>query len=314
VERGIPARRDDGADDDSRRQHSPGVVIARAQTNPASLHGRIAALAKAYEVEVWDVGSAMVEAGRDLGDRSVVDLVPAKIAVVCEAPTSSTAYGAIWFLMEQQYGVPFTAIKAADLPGVELAKYNVIVLPDGQSAGYARAFPQETVDRLKAWVRDGGTLVAIKGAAVWASGERVGLTTARDKYAAPPADEKSPKREDAPKRIDTVPGAFVQLDVDAEHYLGLGVDGPIAALFRSNVVFNPTRRGARVASLHKDRPIVAGFVFDEAREPLKAAPYLWDEPTGRGHVTLFADDPAFRTFLHGAHRLLLNAMLLGPSV
>ena len=38
-----------------------------------------------------------------------------------------------------------------------------------------------------------------------------------------------------------------------------------------------------------------------------------DEPTGRGHVTLFADDPAFRTFLHGAHRLLLNAILLGPS-
>ena len=54
--------------------------------------------------------------------------------------------------------------------------------------------------------------------------------------------------------------------------------------------------------------------FDEAREPLKGAPYVWDEPTGRGHVTLFADDPAFRTFLHGAHRLLLNAILLGPSL
>ena len=107
---------------------------------------------------------------------------------------------------------------------------------------------------------------------------------------------------------------IVQLDVDADHYLGLGVDGPVAALFRSNIVFIPTRRGARAASLHKERPIVAGFVFDEAREPLKGAPYLWDEPTGRGHVTLFADDPAFRAFLHGAHRLLLNAILLGPSM
>jgi Zinc carboxypeptidase len=296
----------------SGRQHGPGIAVARVQTNPASLHERIVALAKAFEVELSDAASAMVEAGRDLGDRSVVDLKPARIAIVSEPPTSSTAYGATWFLMEQQYGIPFTAIKAADLPGVELAKYNVIVLPDGQTAGYTRAFPQEAIDRLKAWVREGGTLVAIKGAAVWASGERVALTTARDKYAAPAGDET--KREDPPKRIDTVPGAFVQLDVDGEHYLGLGVDAPIAALFRSNVVFNPTRRGAKVAALHKERPIVAGFVFDEAREALKGAPYLWDEPTGRGHVTLFADDPAFRTFLHGAHRLLLNAILLGPSM
>jgi hypothetical protein len=102
--------------------------------------------------------------------------------------------------------------------------------------------------------------------------------------------------------------------VDADHYIGLGIDDPVAALFRSNVIFNPTRRGARVASLAEERPVVAGFTFDEAREPLEGAPFVWDEPTGRGHVTLFADDPTFRTFLHGAHRLLLNAILLGPSM
>lgn len=296
------------------RALDPGMVVARVVANPPALHERIAAIAKTNEVELIDAAAAMVDAGRDLGDRSVVDLKPAKIAVVCEPPTSSTAYGAIWFLLERQYGVPFTAIKASDLGGVELSKYNVIVLPDGQAAGYARAFPQDTVDRLKAWVRDGGTLVAIKGAAAWASGDRVGLTTARDKYAGGSGDEPAAKREEAPRRIDTVPGAFVQVDVDAEHYIGLGIDGPVSALFRSNVVFTPTRRGARVGSLNKDRPIVAGFVFDEAREPLKNAPYVWDEPTGRGHVTLFADDPSFRTFLHGAHRLMLNAILLGPSM
>lgn len=297
------------------RALDPGMVVARVVANPPALHDRIAALAKANEVELLDAPGAMVDAGRDLGDRSVVDLKPARVAVVCEPPTASTAYGALWFLLEQQYGIPFTAIKAADLGGVELSKYNVIVLPDGQAPGYARTFTQETVDRLKSWVREGGTLVAIKGAAVWASGERVALTTARDRYAsAAGGDEGSAKRQEPARRIDTVPGAFVQVDVDGEHYIGTGIDGPITALFRSNVVFNQSRRGARVGSLNRDRPIVAGFVFDEAREPLKNAPYVWDEPTGRGHVTLFADDPSFRTFLHGAHRLLLNAMLLGPSM
>jgi hypothetical protein len=158
--------------------------------------------------------------------------------------------------------------------------------------------------------------VCIKGAAVWASGEKVGLTTARDRYASPP-DDKDAKdgtaKKDPPKRIDTVPGAFVRVNVDTQHYLGIGIDNPVFALFRSNVVFNPSKKGARVASLDGERPIVAGFVFDEAREPLKGAPFVWDEPTGRGHVTVFADDVTFRTFLQGAHRLLLNAILIGPS-
>ena len=308
------------------RELDPGMIVARVQTNPPSLHDRIVALAKANAIEVLAAASALVDAGRDLGDRSVIDLKPAKIAVVCEPPTSVTAYGAIWFLFEQQYGIPFTAIKASDLDDVELSKYNVIVLPDGQPSGYRRAFSHELVDRLKGWVREGGTLVAIKGAAVWASGDRVALTTARDRYASLQPEESDQDEEAAqqekgarteeepPKRIDTVPGVFVQVDVDVDHYIGLGIDGPVAALFRSNVIFDPTRRGARVASLNEQRPIVAGFTFEEAREPLEGAPFVWDEPTGRGHVTLFADDPTFRTFLHGAHRLLLNAVLLGPSM
>jgi hypothetical protein len=140
----------------------------------------------------------------------------------------------------------------------------------------------------------------------------VGLTTARDRFAAP-AGESREEQKDPPKRIDVVPGAFVELEVDAHRMLGAGVDGPIVALFRSNVVFNPTTQGARVANISRARPLVAGFAFDEAREHLAGAPFMWHEPAGRGHVIAFADDPTFRTFLHAAHRLCLNSILLGPA-
>jgi hypothetical protein len=294
-----------------------GTVLVRTGTNPDALHARLADLAAVNEVEVVAVTSAMVESGRDLGDRTVVDLERPKIAVVTERPTASTAYGAIWFLLEQVYGVPFTALRGDDVASADLSEYNVIVLPDGQAGGYASAFGTAGTEKLKRWVEDGGTLVAIKGAAVWASRENVGLTTARDKFEAAPAPasgEGRAERRDPPKRIDTVPGAFVSVNVDAEHYLGTGISSPVVALFRSNIVFTPTRRGARAATIDTERPMVAGFAFDEALEHLKGAPFVWDEPTGRGHVTLFADDVTFRTFLHGAHQLLLNAMLLGPSL
>ena len=54
-----------------------------------------------------------VEKGKDLGDASVMDLKKPSIAVMCEPPTSATAYGAIWFLLEKTYDIPFTAIREA---------------------------------------------------------------------------------------------------------------------------------------------------------------------------------------------------------
>jgi len=214
--------------------------------------------------------------------------------------------------------VPFTAIRVQDLLTADLRPYSVIVLPDGSAGGYARAFGEEGASRLRAWVQQGGTLVAVKGAAAWAASERVNLTTARDKFAAPaegarPGDQGRAEKSEPPKQMAQVPGAYVALDVDVDHYLGIGMDRSGVALFRSNMVFLPTSKGARIATINTERAVVSGFTFDDAEEHLRGAPFLWDEPTGRGHVTLFADDVTFRTFLHGAHRLFLNAVLLGPS-
>ena len=294
------------------REFPKGVAVVRTQSNPDSIHARMAALARDAGVQIVPVDTAWADKGRDLGDRTVVDLKKPSIVVVSEPPTSATAFGAVWFLLDERYGVPITIIRAQDLASAELNGYNVIVLPDGSASGYARTLGEEGAAKLKAWVREGGTLVTIKGATAWASGEKVGLSTARDRFA-PPADGDKGTKE-PPKRIDQIPGAFVRLNVDREHYLGLGMDAQaIGLLVRSNVIYDPTKKGARVVSLDTEDPVVAGFVFDEARDPLKGAPFVWDEPTGRGHVTCFADDVAFRTFVHGTHRLLLNAVLLGPS-
>ena len=40
--------------------------------------------------------------------------------------------------------------------------------------------------------------------------------------------------------------------------------------------------------------------------------YLIDEPTGQGHVILFADDPNFRAVWDGLTRLFLNSIFFAP--
>jgi hypothetical protein len=306
------------------RSFPAGVVVVRLQANPALDHARLAALAADAGVELVVAETGMVQSGRDLGDPTVVDLERPRIVVATEVPTDGNAYGATWYLFEKVYGVPFTAMRVQDLASADLRPFNVIVLPDGSPAGYARVLGEDGASRLRAWVQQGGTLVAVKGAAEWASAEKVALTTARDKFAEPAAPERpaadvkpdeKPRQEkpEPPKRMRPVPGAYVAVDVDVEHHLGIGMGPSVVALFESDRVFLPTKKGARVAAISKERPIVAGFTFDDARSHLAGAPFMWDEPTGRGHVTLLADDVTFRTFLHGAHRLLLNAVLLGPT-
>ena len=287
-----------------------GTVVVMTMSNPQSLHTRLPELAAANEVELFAADTAYVEKGKDLGDRSVMDLIKPSIAVVCEPPTDNTAYGAIWYMLESMYGIPFTAIKGEDLGSVNLSRYNVIVLPDGETSGYSRIFDGQTADRIKNWVREGGRLVCIKAATAWAASDKIALTTARDKFAEPVAKEKNEETKERKKRIDFVPGAFVQLEVDSEHPLGIGIDNPVVTLFQSNMVFTPSTKGANVAKINSEKAILAGFAFAEAREALKGSAFLWDEPTGRGNVICFAEDITFRTFLHGAHRLFLNSILI----
>jgi hypothetical protein len=302
------------------QRFGPMTVVVRSQPNPDSLHDALATLAVEHGVVVTAVDSALVDEGRDLGDPSVVDLKTPRIAVLTEEPTSPTAFGAIWYLLERVHRVPFTALLGRDVRTADLERYNVIVLPDGR--GYARLFGDDEVDKLTAWVERGGTLVAVKSAAVWASGDKVGLTTARDKFA--PRDEEEEQDdesdddaadadEEEPWRMEPIPGAFVRLDVDTEHYLAAGLPAMTAALFRSDVAFGPTERGARVATIDKDDPIVSGFAFDESRNAIRGGGFLWNETREKGQVTLFADDVTFRAFMPGPIRFFLNAVLLGPT-
>ena len=41
--------------------------------------------------------------------------------------------------------------------------------------------------------------------------------------------------------------------------------------------------------------------------------FLMEQPTGRGHVIAFAEDPNFRAYAEATELLFLNAVLLGPA-
>ncbi len=304
-----------------------GALLLRVERNRAELHQFIAERAQKLGVRVYAVDSAWTESGPALGSASFVDLQKPRIAVAFAEPTAQGSVSSIWFILDQELGIPFTALAVRKLRTPEIYKYNVIVLPDGSPEEYREMLGEPGLARLKEWLKSGGTLVAIKRAAAFAAMKGVELTTAE---ILSPFDEQADKqdkekKEEERKKIEAVftPGAILRVNLNNDYYLGYGCDKEIATMKFSprrwggavpvDLVLAPARKGANLGVYPEERLRLAGFMWEEAEKNLAGTAYLVVEPIERGQVILFADDPNFRLYWRGLRKLFLNSLLLAPG-
>ncbi|WP_218082271.1 M14 family zinc carboxypeptidase [Anthocerotibacter panamensis] len=291
-----------------------GTLFARVSRNPESLHTRIAALATDLKARVVAVNSSYPEQGdTGIGSEYVTSLKPPRIAVLWDEATSPTGYGALWYTLERDWGLEFTPFSAQGIKNVNLAPYTVLVIPQGSAGGYQRALGKEGMEKLKTWVKNGGVLVGIGGGASLFTQKEVDLTSARLVGEIEEPGDKDAKKTVAPL---PVPGASFQANLDRDHYLSYGYSADhLVVLLEGDSFLRPSKKGVNVVTFADHGPLtVAGFVWPNNTETLlKGTSYLIDEPTGAGHVILFAEDPNYRYLWRTGSGLLLNALLLAPS-
>jgi hypothetical protein len=330
------------------RQWPRGTYVVRVARNDSTLTRRLDSLARASAVEVTGVSSAQAGAGQyGIGSESILDIPAPNIAVVAEDGAYQTAYGAIWYSLERRYGVHFTPIFPRELDR-DLSRFTAILLPSGS---YSSRVSKDAVDRLRTWVRGGGTLVTMGAATSWAAEDGVALTSARRVVAdseatapktetpaakpgvtaAPPKAPASP--DEASDRLaqelipyrstsatadapEVVPGIDVDVVLDRTHWLTAGYDAPrLTVMLEGNLFLRPSKEGENVATFPATGPLVrAGFAWPGNTERLlRGTALLVDEPTGSGHVVLFTNEPMFRGWWRAMDKLVLNALVLGAA-
>ncbi|MBA3671643.1 MAG: hypothetical protein H0W68_06420 [Gemmatimonadaceae bacterium] len=330
------------------RRWPRGTYVAYVGRNDSTLARRIDALAREAGIDVTGVSSAFASTGGQygIGSSPIAAIPKPDIAVVADEGVSQTGYGAIWYSFEQRYGISFTPIGFNYLANGDLSHFTSIVMPSGS---YGSRVGKDALERLKTWVRAGGTLVTMGGATGWAAEETTGLTTARAvKDSGDAKDDKSAKADSAgakgrdaaklaaappPDRLaeeliplkspsasagtpEGVPGIHADVLLDRTHWLTAGYDLPRqTVMLETDVFLKPSKEGANVAVFPVTGPLVrAGFTWPGNTERLlRGTSFLIDEPLGRGHVVLFANEPMFRGWWRALDRMVLNAVLLGPA-
>jgi hypothetical protein len=306
------------------RTFARGSFVARIERNPPELHERIEALAKSSGVTVIAAQTAYSDSGdTGIGSESIVSLKRPQVAILAGSPVPASAYGWLWFLFERRLGFRFTGLDVATLPRAELDRYNVIVVPGGAAASLAGKLGEGGIARLKRWVSDGGTLVCLNDAAEFGTLKQVGLSTAwpvgvrkkkdDDEGDAEEADADSVDRE-LDRRPEALPGTVFWADLDARQFVAFGYDLPrIPVLREGSLLLKRSREGANPA-VFEDAPRLSGWAWPETERRMKGAAYAIDEPNGGGHAILIAGPVAFRAFWRSTERMLLNAVLYGPSL
>jgi hypothetical protein len=287
------------------RNFARGTLVILKGSNEVGVDAKLAAIgANFFPVESGWTGAT------SFGSERIHPIKDPKIALIGGSGVGSGSYGMLWHTFDVDTPIPHTTLDVNSLRNVDLSHYGVIVLPDGD---YADKFGKNA-DRLKSWLRGGGTLIAIKGASNFLRDKDVDIT--KVKPWEPPKkkddDKASPNSElyNQPR----VPGATFRTAISQRSYLTFGVPRPPFVLIEGTAVYLPVTHAVdNVVTIGKESPVAAGVAWQESIDRLKGSAYLISEPFGRGQVITFADEPHFRLFWRGTLPLLMNAALYSPS-
>jgi len=163
------------------RNFARGSLLVRRHENTGDVAARVRAAAERAGARAFATTTARAPgAGHDLGGQHFQLLEKPRVALVSNAPVSIESFGSTWHALDRDLGLPISLLDAQELGDYDLRRYNVLVLP---SAGGLGALLSEAREPLQAWVRAGGTLIALGSSAAALCDAELGLSEVRRRSA-----------------------------------------------------------------------------------------------------------------------------------
>lgn len=312
LSKGVKARVSDVAFSLDDKKYAPGtLVITRNGNEPLGddFDTIVKDAAALLNRNLTPVSTGFVTTGKDFGSSSVRLVKAPRVGLFAGEGTSGNMVGHIWHYFDQQIEYPITLVNMEDAGYINLADYDVMIMPSGS---YGGSFGGSGLDDLKSWIRSGGTLIAVEGANRFLAGKD-GFSLKRKEAPSVDADEDMDARlkkyanAERASVVNFNAGAIYELAVDNTHPLGFGYDENYMSLKLGSSSYEYLENGWNVGVALDGAPR-SGFVGYKAQESIDGSLSYGVQNMGRGAVVYMVDNPFFRGFWHNGKLLVGNAV------
>jgi len=300
------------------------VLVGRNYDKREDISTDMQEIAEYAGVQIHGLDTGRMDSGIDLASRSSNVLHKPKVAMVIDQPFNSYTAGQILFQFDRNVEYGISRIRSYRLASVDLDEYNVIILP-GQR-GSAPHYGERQQQALKEWVERGGTLVTTEASALSMTKDRMEWT---DVELVKDEEEEDDQEADAgpvaytpyEARVDTfglrrIPGTAFKSHVDVTNPLAFGVKEKLYSLTYNTDQLKPSSNYQVVGYYEKDASqlLASGYASQENIGKAAGNVFAGVASMGSGNVVLLTDNTQYRMFWRGPERLMINAVMLVPSM
>lgn len=293
------------------KQFSKGTIIIPLQNQNLSseeIHEAMGEIATRDGLPIYPIETGLTPTGPDLGSRTVEALEKPEILVLVGRGVSSYDAGEVWHLLDQRYHMPLTLAEVSQFSGLDLDRYNTLVLVNGNFRLH-----EGQVDRLKEWVRKGGTIIGMRRAINWLDNNEfasIEYNQAETSTTTPASGISFPYDNQGNRRgAQVIGGAIFEIEMDLTHPLAYGFTDSTLPVFRNTTLF--IKRSAHPYSqpfVYTEDPLLSGYISDRNLNLLRNSAAAQINSMGRGRVICLPDNPNFRAFWYGTNKVFANAI------
>ncbi|CAN5408419.1 M14 family metallopeptidase [soil metagenome] len=302
------------------QRFEPGTLIITRRNNEGvvDFDNVVKALAKNTNRKIYTTTTGFVESGKDFGSGYVNFIKAPKIAVLIGEQTYSLNAGEIWHFFEQQIHYPITQLGTDYVKNIDLKKYDVLVVPEGNY----RLFDDAMLEQLNGWVSSGGKLIVIANA-LQAFAEKKGFglksfATEAEKTEAEKKDKEAKEKnslthyEDAERKqlSESISGAIYKVTLDKSHPLAFGLKDFYYTLKTNELRYGFLSDGWNVGIIKGNAKPVLGFAGQNINKKLSNSLVMGVEEKGQGNIVYIVDNPLFRSFWENGKMLFSNAVFM----
>ena len=282
-------------------------VQQQASVGADKLHEIIQQVSKDCAIDIYAAETGFNTNGIDLGSGFIQTIRKPEAAMLIGTGVSGYEAGEVWHLLDQRLNMPITKVDLTNFPTLNLALYNTLVMVSGNYN-----LDKPSIEKIKTWVQNGGTLITFKTASEWAL--KQGLT--KEKLL-PVDTAKINKRINFEDAINLegakqLGGSIFQVDLDITHPVGFGFSERNVPVYRNGKTFiMPGKNPYTTVAQYAANPLIGGYLHKSNVKKIANSAAILISGEGLGRIILFSDNPNFRGFWYGTNKLFLNALFFG---